>query len=101
MVLNMITTSSMILLGKTYENLMVDLQATCEKLRDRSARILSETTDATYEEAGELIAEAGGSVKTAIVMRRAGVGREEAERMLAASGGFVRRALEGREESGE
>lgn len=101
MVLNMITTSSMILLGKTYENLMVDLQVTCEKLRDRSARILVEMTDATYEEAGALIAEAGGSVKTAIVMRRAGVGREDAERMLARSGGFVRRALGDREESGQ
>jgi N-acetylmuramic acid 6-phosphate etherase len=93
LVLNTITTASMILLGKTYENLMVDLAATCDKLRDRACRILVETTGVAYEEAAEAIEAAGGSVKSAIVMRKAGVSRSEAERLLAESDGFVRRAL--------
>ncbi len=93
LVLNTITTASMVLLGKTYENLMVDLMATCDKLRDRSCRILVETLDVGYEEAADLMSEAGGSVKVALVMGKAGVGREEAERRLEESDGFVRRAL--------
>jgi N-acetylmuramic acid 6-phosphate etherase len=93
LVLNTITTASMILLGKTYENLMVDLMATCDKLRDRSCRILVETLGVGYEEAADLMSEAGGSVKVALVMGKAGVGREEAERRLQESDGFVRRAL--------
>ncbi len=93
LVLNTITTASMVLLGKTYENLMVDLMATCDKLRDRSCRILVETLGVGYEEAADLMSEAGGSVKVALVMGKAGVGREEAERRLEESDGFVRRAL--------
>jgi N-acetylmuramic acid 6-phosphate etherase len=93
LVLNTITTSAMILLGKTYENLMVDLTATCDKLRDRACRIIVETTGAGYEEAADLIARAGGSVKTAIVMKKAGLDRADADALLAESGGFVRRAL--------
>ena len=93
LVLNTITTATMILLGKTYENLMVDLQATCEKLRDRACRILVETTGVGYEEAASVIADAGGSVKAAIVMQKAGVDLEEANRLLDESGGFVRKAL--------
>jgi N-acetylmuramic acid 6-phosphate etherase len=94
LVLNTITTSSMVLLGKTYENLMVDLWATCDKLRDRACRILMETTGVDYDEAAGVIAAAGGSVKTALVMERAGVNRELARELLEAGGGFVRRALE-------
>ena len=93
LVLNTITTATMVLLGKTYENLMVDLQATCEKLRDRACRILVETTGVGYEEAASVIADAGGSVKAAIVMQKAGVDLEEANRLLEDSGGFVRKAL--------
>jgi N-acetylmuramic acid 6-phosphate etherase len=96
LVLNTITTSSMVLLGKTYENLMVDLQATCDKLRDRACRILVETTGVGYDEAADVIARANGSVKAAIVMQKAGVGLDEANGLLDASGGFVRRALERR-----
>ncbi len=94
LVLNTITTASMVLLGKTYENLMVDLWATCDKLRDRACRILIETTDVDYDEAARVIAAAGGSVKTAIVMERAGVDPERARELLEAGDGFVRRALE-------
>ncbi|MCK5596323.1 MAG: N-acetylmuramic acid 6-phosphate etherase, partial [Candidatus Eisenbacteria sp.] len=93
LVLNTITTATMILLGKTYENLMVDLQATCEKLRDRACRILVETTGVGYEEAAAVITRAEGSVKAAIVMQKAGVGLEEANGLLAEAGGFVRAAL--------
>jgi N-acetylmuramic acid 6-phosphate etherase len=96
LVLNTITTSAMILLGKTYGNLMVDLQATCEKLKDRARRIMVETTGVGYDEAGEIIDAAGGSVKVAIVMTRAGVGADEARRMLAEKQGSIARALEQR-----
>ena len=93
LVLNTITTCAMILLGKTYGNLMVDLAATCDKLRDRACRILMETTGVAYEEAARVIGRAGGSVKAAIVMQKTGLEREEALLLIAASGGFVREAL--------
>jgi N-acetylmuramic acid 6-phosphate etherase len=93
LVLNTITTSAMVLLGKTYGNLMVDLQASCEKLRDRARRIIVETTGVGYEDAGGIIESAGGSVKVAILMAKAGVGPDEARRMLAEAGGSISRAL--------
>jgi N-acetylmuramic acid 6-phosphate etherase len=93
LVLNTITTGAMVLLGKTYENLMVDLVATCDKLRDRALRILKEVAATEPDEAARLIAEADGSVKTAIVMARADVDAREAERLLDEAGGSVRRAL--------
>ncbi|MBD3349344.1 MAG: N-acetylmuramic acid 6-phosphate etherase [Candidatus Eisenbacteria bacterium] len=93
LVLNTITTAAMVLLGKTYGNLMVDLVATCDKLRDRACRILMETTGIDYDGAAAVIADAGGSVKTAIVMQRTGLGRGAAERSLEESGWSVREAL--------
>lgn len=93
LVLNTITTCAMVLLGKTYGNLMVDLTATCDKLRDRACRILMETTGVEYEEAARVIGRAGGSVKAAIVMQKTGLEREEALRLIADAGGFVREAL--------
>jgi len=98
LVLNTITTSAMVLLGKTYENLMVDLQATCDKLRDRACRILVETAGIPYEEAASLVAAADGSVKTAIVMARTGLDRGGAESLLESNGGFVRAAMDSFEE---
>ena len=101
LVLNTITTGAMVLLGKTYENLMVDLMATCDKLRDRALRILNETAGVDEDEAARLLAESGGSVKRAIVMARTGVDASDAGRLLRSSGGSVRRALEEHvEESG-
>jgi len=97
LVLNTITTSAMVLLGKTYGNLMVDLTATCEKLRDRACRIVMETAGVEYVAAAEVIGRAGGSVKTAIVMQRTGLDRAAAERLLGESGGFVRKALDAHE----
>lgn len=92
LVLNMVTTAAMVRFGKTYGNLMVDLQVTAAKLEDRGRRILRELLDMDYDEAGALLAEAGGRVKTALVMRRRGVGRGEAERLLAEADGFLRKA---------
>ena len=94
MVLHAVTTAAMIRIGKTYGNLMVDLRVTSSKLEDRGRRILRDLAGVDYDEAGDLLAEAGGSVKTALVMRRLGVGRGEAERRLEAAGGFLRAAWE-------
>ena len=94
LVLNMITTGAMIRLGKTFGNLMVDLRATNDKLRDRSERILMEVCEADRPRARELLDASGGTVKTAIVMHFLGADREEAERVLSASGGVIRRILD-------
>lgn len=90
LVLNTLTTGAMIRLGKVYGNLMVDLRAWNEKLADRSQRIVMETTGLGRAEAREVIAAAWGSVKTAIVMARRGVTREEAERLLREHAGHLR-----------
>jgi N-acetylmuramic acid 6-phosphate etherase len=89
MVLNTLTTSAMVRLGKVYGNLMVDLQVTCEKLRDRGQRILMETLDLDRPDAAALLERAGGHVKTAIVMGRLGMDRDAARARLAASGGVI------------
>ena len=93
MVLNTITTGAMVLTGKVYGNLMVDLQVTCAKLQDRGERILMETVGVDRDRAEGLIAEAGGSVKVAIVMGRLGLGREEAVDLLESEGGAVSRVV--------
>lgn len=95
LVLNMITTTAMIQLGKVYENMMVDLMATSAKLRERSRRTVMMVTGLSYEDAVAMLDAAHGSVKTAIVMTRGGVGYEEARARLDAAGGQVRRALAG------
>ncbi len=94
LVLNTLTTGAMIRMGRVYENLMVDLRATNEKLRDRARRIIMTVTSLDADAAQQLLDAAGGEVKTAIVMHARGVGREEAERLLAACDGFVRKAIE-------
>jgi N-acetylmuramic acid 6-phosphate etherase len=83
LVLNTLTTGAMIRLGKTYGNLMVDLQATNAKLVDRGQRIVMEVTGVGRDEAQAAIIAAGGKVRTAIVMLRTGTTLEEAERLLA------------------
>jgi len=93
LVLNTITTGAMIRLGKVYGNLMVDLMATSDKLRDRGERIVMECCAVDRARARAVIADAAGSVKLAIVMARLGVDAEEARRALAAAGGLVRRAI--------
>ena len=93
MVLNMITTGVMIRIGKTYGNLMVDLKATNEKLKDRSERIVVEVTGVTRDEARALLEASGKRVKIAIVMQKLGVDRAAAEQALAAAGGTIRRVV--------
>jgi N-acetylmuramic acid 6-phosphate etherase len=93
LVLNTITTGAMIRMGKVYGNLMVDLRATSEKLRDRGERIGMEGCAVDRARARAAIAAAGGRVKLAIVMVRLGVGPEEAQRRLDAAGGLVRRVV--------
>jgi N-acetylmuramic acid 6-phosphate etherase len=87
LVLNMISTGAMIRTGKVYGNLMVDLRATNQKLRDRSERILMETLDLEREDARALLARSGGSVKTAMVMHWTGTDRDHAAEELARAGG--------------
>jgi N-acetylmuramic acid 6-phosphate etherase len=82
LVLNTITTAAMVRMGKVYGNLMVDLQVTCEKLRDRGQRILMETVGVERSNAADLLDRAGGHVKTAIVMAKMGVERDEARKRL-------------------
>jgi N-acetylmuramic acid 6-phosphate etherase len=93
LVLNTITTGAMIRLGKVYGNLMVDLQVTCEKLRDRGERILMETLGVERPAAAELLDRAGGHVKTALVMGGLGVDAEEARARLAEAGGVITRVM--------
>ena len=93
LVLNTISTGAMILLGKVYGNLMVDLRVTSRKLRDRGERILMEILGVDRERAGELLEASGGHVKTAIVMEKLGVDREEALRRLDGAQGRVSRLV--------
>ena len=85
LVLNTITTGAMIRLGKTYGNLMVDLQATNDKLKDRSERIVREVCGVTADQARALLASAGGSVKLAIVMQKLGADAADARKKLDAA----------------
>ena len=94
-VLNAITTAAMVRLGKVYENWMVDLRPGSAKLRDRSARIVAAAGGVDRARAETLLAEAGGEVKTALVMTLRGLPAPEARRRLAKAGGSVRRALDG------
>ncbi len=93
LVLNMITTGAMIRLGKTYGNLMVDLRATNDKLKDRSERIVVEVCGVSRAEARSLLEAADKSVKTAIVMQKLHVDRDAALVALERAGGVVRRAI--------
>ena len=90
LVLNTLTTGAMIRLGKIYGNLMVDLRAWNDKLIDRSQRIVMETTGLDRGAARRVIDAAEGSVKTAIVMARRGVAKDEAEQLLAEHAGRLR-----------
>ncbi|MDZ7681135.1 MAG: N-acetylmuramic acid 6-phosphate etherase [Fodinibius sp.] len=94
MVLNMITTGANIRRGKVFENVMVDLQLSNQKLHERARRIIMMFSDVDYDEAGEYLDAAGGHVKTALVMLLANVDREEAVAKLNENQGFIRRALQ-------
>ena len=94
LVLNMISTAAFVRSGKVYENMMVDLKASSQKLVERSRRTVMSVTGVEYDVAAKAIEAAGKHVKTAIVMLKRRCSRDEAERLLLRTNGFVRRAIE-------
>lgn len=94
MVLNMLSTGSMIRLGKTYGNLMVDLRASNSKLADRARRIVRAVTRLSDIDSEKLLRACGGEVKTAIVSHCTGTSSEHARQLLAGTHGHLRKALE-------
>lgn len=94
MVLNMLSTGAMVCLGKTYGNLMVDLQATNTKLTERMKRIVCDLTDLSSEEAKDLLDRCDGELKTAIVSHRLDQDPSTARQHLAAARGHLRNALQ-------
>ncbi|MEW5719269.1 MAG: N-acetylmuramic acid 6-phosphate etherase [Chloroflexota bacterium] len=94
MVLNMLSTGAMIRQGKTFGNLMVDVQATNVKLRERARRIVETACNLSRADAGALLVQCNGEVKTALVVALADVSPEDARRRLRAAKGFVREALQ-------
>jgi len=93
LVLNMLSTATMIRLGYVYGNLMVNVQPKNTKLEDRARRIVAEGAGVSYNTAAELLTQARGKVKTAIVMGRLGIERDAAEARLEMARGRVARAL--------
>lgn len=94
MVLNMLTTGAMVLLGKTYGNLMVDLRASNEKLIDRTRRIVAMLTGISEEAAEEKLQACGGELKVAVVAQELGIDPEQARQRLARCDGHLRRTLQ-------
>ncbi|PGM59283.1 N-acetylmuramic acid 6-phosphate etherase [Bacillus sp. AFS053548] len=94
LVCNMLSTASMVGIGKVYGNLMVDVQSTNEKLVERSKRIVMEATSCTYEIAEEYLTKSDQSPKVAIVMILTGFSYEQAIEQLKKSEGFVRKAIQ-------
>ncbi len=94
LILNTLTTASMIKMGKVYENLMVDLQIKNVKLKDRAERIIMTVTGTDRAAADKLLKEAQGNVKTAIVMHKLRTGYNEARKQLVEHDGFIRNVLE-------
>lgn len=93
LILNMLSTCSMVGIGKVYQNLMVDVQPTNEKLEERSKRIIMEATECSYEDAAKAFEASGNQVKLAIVMLLTGSDRKEAESRLKKSQGFIHQAV--------
>lgn len=93
MVLNMITTASMVKLGKTYGNLMVDVQPKSSKLKDRAIRIVCEICEVEKEDAVRLLDESGWNVKIASVMKIKNLSRPEAEKLLEKNNGFLKKTI--------
>ncbi|WP_226664810.1 N-acetylmuramic acid 6-phosphate etherase [Microbulbifer aggregans] len=94
LVLNMITTASMIRLGKSFYNLMVDVKATNKKLIGRTRRIVMEATGITYEEADQVLNDCDQNAKLAIMVILSGLDRQASEKALGDASGFLRRALQ-------
>lgn len=93
MVLNMLTTGAMIKIGKTYENFMIDLMPTNEKLKDRAIRIVSQIAGVNTSTALKTLLESDWDVKTSILMLQCGLSKEQAKEELRRNCGVLRRAL--------
>ncbi|MCP3030854.1 N-acetylmuramic acid 6-phosphate etherase [Halobacillus sp. A1] len=93
MVLNMMSTTTMIKLGKVHENLMVDVHASNYKLIERAKKTIMEITKVTYEEAEEVLKKTNHKVKPAVVMIDTGATYNEAEEAIKQSNGYVREAI--------
>jgi N-acetylmuramic acid 6-phosphate etherase len=94
MVLNMLTTASMIKTGKSYQNLMVDVNASNEKLYARAIRIVMQATNCDYDTGKNALEAAGQSAKLAILLVETGVNVDQGKRLLAQSDGFLRLAID-------
>lgn len=94
MILNMVSTTAMVKLGKVYDNLMVDLVASNSKLRQRAVRMLKMLTEKDTHKIKKTLQKTDFSVKQALVMLKANISQKKAERMLKENQGFVRKALE-------
>jgi len=93
MVLNMLTTGAMIKIGKTYENFMIDLKATNEKLKDRAIRIVSQIAEVPFAVAYEKLSNCDWKIKTAIVSLKLNISNEDAETKLSLKNGILRRVI--------
>ncbi|MCP3027262.1 N-acetylmuramic acid 6-phosphate etherase [Halobacillus sp. A5] len=93
MILNMISTTTMIQLGKVHENLMVDVHASNYKLMERAKRTIMEITKASYDEAEKVLKETNHEVKPAVVMIETGAGFKEAQKAIHQNNGYVRKAI--------
>jgi N-acetylmuramic acid 6-phosphate etherase len=93
MVLNMISTATMIRLGKVYENLMVDVNVSNQKLKDRAVNIIETVTNADYDQALKTLEKANNQVKPAIVMIKTATDYEKAMELLEKADGDVRKAI--------
>jgi N-acetylmuramic acid 6-phosphate etherase len=93
MVLNMLTTASMVRIGKTYENYMIDVMPTNNKLKDRAARIVSEIAQVSYDKAQETLKNSNFNVKAAIVMLKADINLNQAQKVLKENNGRLRETL--------
>lgn len=93
LILNMLSTASMIAIGKVYKNLMVDVKPTNEKLIERGKQIIIQATECTYEVAEKAFSESGENVKLAIIMILTGATKDEAKEKLISGNGFIRQAI--------
>ena len=93
LILNMISTTTMVKMGKVYGNLMVDLQVVNEKLRDRGTRIIKKLTDLNYREAGKILKDSGGSVKIALIMVNKSCSKKKAKELIKNNNGNLRQII--------
>ena len=94
MILTMLTTTIMVKLGKVYKNLMVDFQATSEKLVERSKRVIMDTVDCDYTTAGKLLEKADGHVKSAIIIAKLGCDLKTARELLNKHNGIIYKVID-------